>query len=145
VNSEDRESGPVPGTAFPTSPHHKKQVNCDLSGLIPSGSDSAAVSSQQVAWWEVHSYVAPLLEAVGSWPTVGTPAWCDLVDDDPRKLAALLDASRHWALRVETCQTAQIQASHAISAAADWSAIAYRFLGRAQFYAERPWLKRKVS
>jgi hypothetical protein len=80
--------------------------------------------SSAVSWCSVHEHVAPLLEAAGSWPMVGTPEWCDLDDDDPRKLAALLDAARHWALRLETCQQARAEASRDISAAADWPAIA---------------------
>jgi uncharacterized protein DUF2742 len=82
------------------------------------------MASRQVSWWSVHEHAAPLLEAVGSWPTVGTPEWCELDDTDPRKIAALFDAAQHWALRVETCQQSRAEASHAISAAEDWSAIA---------------------
>ena len=47
---------------------------------------------------------------------LGTPAWCSLANDDPRKWAALLDASEHWALRVDTCQEARCEASSDISA-----------------------------
>jgi hypothetical protein len=137
MSPTDRESGPIAEAAFPTSPHHKKQVNYDLSGLTPSGSGSAAVSSQQVNWWEVHSYVTPVLEAVGTWPMAGTPEWCELADDDPRKTAALFDAAQHWALRVETCQTAQCEASHSLSAAADWSGIATKALYRRIAYIPR--------
>lgn len=80
----------------------------------------------QVAWWEVHSWVQPYLDAAGSWPMAGTPEWVALPDDHPAKLAALLDGARHWALRVDTAQEAMAQASRAISAAAPWSAIARR-------------------
>jgi hypothetical protein len=78
-----------------------------------------SVASQQASWWDVHTYVSPTLAEVGCWPMVGTAAWCALPDDDPVKLAALLDAAQHWALRLETCQVAECEASHAISAAAD--------------------------
>jgi hypothetical protein len=81
----------------------------------------------------------------GVWPAAGTPAWCDLPDDDPAKLAALLDAAQHWALRVETCQQAQCEASHDISAAYDWGAIARRLRDEAEFYRQKPYLKRKAS
>ncbi len=60
------------------------------------------MGSAQVSWWDVHEFVAPLLEHVGSYPMAGTPEWCALPDYDPAKTAALLDAARHWALRVET-------------------------------------------
>ena len=98
--------------------------------------------NQQVSWWDVHEYVTARLEQVGPYPMAGTPAWCALPDDDPAKMVALYDAAQHWALRLETCQEAECEASHEISAAEDWSAIASQHLHRAQFYAERPWLKR---
>lgn len=96
--------------------------------------------SRQVSWWSVHEHVSPLLESAGSWPMAGTPEWCALSDDDPRKLAALLDAARHWALRVDTCQEARAQASRAISAALPWTEMANRLT------ASRPdsYIPRKV-
>jgi hypothetical protein len=106
---------------------------------------NARLSSQQVAWYEVHLFVASHLDAVGSWPMAGTPAWCSLDDSDPGKLAALLDGARHWALRVQTCQEAECEASHAISAAADWRAIAQRVKDRADFERRHPWLRRTAS
>jgi hypothetical protein len=60
-----------------------------------------AVESQQVSWWDVHTFVSPWLEVVGSWPTAGTPEWCALPDGDPAKIAALCDAAQHHALRIE--------------------------------------------
>jgi hypothetical protein len=96
-----------------------------------------AIGSRQVAWWEVHLFVLPWLEAVESWPMAGTPAWCELGDDDPRKWAALLDAARHWALRVETCQAALADASRAISEAADWAGIAREIRDRQNVYIRR--------
>src|SRR5271163_527081 len=90
---------------------------------------TATVSSQftgsrQVSWWEVHEFVTPRIAVAAPYPMAGTPAWCLLADDDPRKWAALLSAAEHWTLRVETCQTAECEASQAISAAADWGRIA---------------------
>lgn len=113
--------------------------------FIPAVSDLPDINSQQVSWWSVHEYVTPLLEQAGSWPTVGTPAWCALPDTDLRKQAALLDAARHWALRVETCQQAACEASHAISAAADWGAVGRRIRDHNEFYAARPWLRREIA
>lgn len=100
------------------------------------------LTSRQVDWWTVHEFVAPALSRAGSWPMAGTPAWCQLADDDPRKLAALLDAARHWALRVDTCQDESAQASRAISEADDWSAAARRLQDRADFIASHPWAAR---
>jgi hypothetical protein len=93
----------------------------------------------------VHEHVSSLLTSVGHWPMVGTPAWCELADDDPVKLAALFDAAQHWALRVETCQEAHCDASRAIAGALDWSALAREINVRADWYAARPWLRRAAS
>jgi hypothetical protein len=122
------EKGPGVNGA-PTTTERVDTANC--SGI------AAAVSSQQVAWWEVHTFVAPTLSEVGSWPTAGTPEWCSLQDDDPAKLAGLLDAAQHWALRVETAQQAQCEASRAVSAAADWSGIATETFWRRGAYIPR--------
>jgi hypothetical protein len=107
--------------------------------------DNTAAGSQQVSWWSVHEHVAPVLEQAGSWPAVGTPAWCALPDTDPRKLAALLDAARHWALRLETCQEQRCDASRQVSQTVDWSAVAREFHQRTEFYAARPWLRREIA
>lgn len=105
---------------------------------------AAPVTSRQVSWWSVHEFVTPLLDRAGSCPVVGTPSWCALDDDDPRKLAALLDAAQHWALRLETGQEALGDASRQIAGALDWSALAARYRTHAEFYAARPWLRRQV-
>lgn len=97
-----------------------------------------AVTSQQVSFWSVHECVAPLLAAVGSWPMLGSPAWCALDNTDPVKIAALFDAAQHWALRVETCQQADADASSDVSAAADWSAIAQQIYAHATCSARIP-------
>jgi hypothetical protein len=76
---------------------------------------------------------------------VGTPAWCLLADDDPAKTAALFDAARHWALRLETCQQARCEGSREIADAADWSVVAKQTFVRDCFFEARPWLKRVAS
>lgn len=96
-----------------------------------------AVSSQQVNWLTVHDYVAPLLRRTGDWPMAGSVEWCALDDGDPAKLAALLDAAQHWALRIETCQQARCEASRDVSAAADWRAVAEEIQRRRQVYIPR--------
>jgi len=103
------------------------------------------IYSSQVGWWAVHEHVSPLLELVGSWPLAGSPAWCALDDRDPVKKAALLDAARHWSLRLETCQASRCEASRDVAGRADWSALARHVRNDAAFYAERPWLKRVAS
>jgi Protein of unknown function (DUF2742) len=105
----------------------------------------SAVSSQAVSWWDVHEHVAPFLQAAESWPTVGTPAWCSLTNDDPRKMAALLDAAQHWALRMDSCQEARCEASRSVSSALDWPAVAQEIKDLREFYTKRPYLKRVAS
>lgn len=101
--------------------------------------------SRQVNWLTVHLFVQPYLDAVGSYPMAGSPAWRALPDSDPKRWAALLDASQHWALRVDTCQEAMAEASRDISAAADWSQVATEMVQYNSFYAARPWLRRVAS
>lgn len=116
-------------------------------GILTAAGDipvttAAAVSSQQVSWWSVHTFVEPVLARIGSWPMVGSPAWCALPDGDPGKIAAIFSAAEHHALRVETAQEAECEASSAISAAADWRGIAQQTKDRAEFRAEHPWVRR---
>lgn len=94
----------------------------------------STVESQQVSWWSVYEFVSAVLDQVNSYPMAGTPAWCSLAHDDPRKWAALLDASQHWALRVETCQEARAEASRAIAGAEDWRLVGR---GRGSGYIKR--------
>lgn len=85
-------------------------------------------TAKSVSWWDVLAYVMPTLEAVGEWPTVGTPAWCLLPDGEPVKLAAIYDAAQHWALRLECCQEARAQASRDIASSEDWNVAANRLV-----------------
>jgi hypothetical protein len=85
------------------------------------------------------------LIAVQDWPLLGSPQWCALADRDPAKLAAVLDGGQHWALRLETNQQARADASHEVSAAADWSAVAREIKQHNDFHAARPWLRRVVA
>ncbi len=104
-----------------TGPNTTDQVDTTESSGCRDGLPlPRLVSSQAVSWYSVHEYVEPCLTAAGDWPMVGTPAWCSLDDDDPRKLAALFDAAQHWALRLETCQEQRAEASKAVAGAANW-------------------------
>jgi hypothetical protein len=103
------------------------------------------LESQQVSFWDVHMFVQRYLDTTGHYPAAGTPAWCELSDGDRRKWAALLAAAEHHVLRVETAQEAFAEASRDICTAADWSNIAGAIRSRAEFYADRPWLKRRAS
>lgn len=100
-----------------------------------------APTSSNVNWWNVAEFVAPVLDRVGTWPLIGTIEWYELPDDAPAKIAAVFDAARHWALKVECNQRARDQAGEAISAAEDWSAVAQVNLRRAQWEREHPWAR----
>ena len=86
-----------------------------------------------------------ILKVLGihAYPAAGTPAWCGLDDCDPVKLAGVLDYGQHHALRVETAQEASCQASHAISGARDWAAVAKRVQDSAEWFATYPWMRRR--
>ncbi|SON62273.1 hypothetical protein MSIMFI_03798 [Mycobacterium simulans] len=103
------------------------------------------VGSQQVSWWSVHEFVAAVLNQVNDWPTLGTPAWCSLSHEDPRKWAAVLDGGQHHALRLELNQEAGADASKDIAGSVDWSRLSREIQQRNAFYAERPWLRRVPS
>jgi Protein of unknown function (DUF2742) len=103
------------------------------------------LDSQQVSWWSVREFIMPVLNQANGWPLLGTPAWCSLAHDDPRKWAALLDGAQHWAVRIDTCQEARAEASRAVSAAVDWPDVSRQILRHASFYAARPWLRRVVE
>lgn len=80
--------------------------------------------SRTVNWIPVHLFVTKLLAPINGWPLLGTLDWQDLEDDDPIKLAAVIDGGQHWALQLEMNQEALAEASKAVSASADWRAIA---------------------
>jgi hypothetical protein len=136
------------------APHHRDQPSTitTTSTLVsteaeinPNGYRRQATESPQVNWLTVRRFVAAVLNQVNDWPMLGTPAWCSLAHDDPRKWAALLDGAQHWALRVDSCQAAMTEASRDISVAADWPAIGRETRQRNEFYAARPWLRRAAS
>lgn len=102
----------------------------------------SAPVSQQVSWWAVHEFIAEVLKQANGWPLLGTPAWCSLAQDDPRKWAAVLDGGQHHALRLECNQEARAEAARAVADAADWAVISREVNQCNAFYAERPWLSR---
>jgi hypothetical protein len=142
MSPPERESRPggYSETASQTHPRQRDQVHIQSNGYRRQ-----ATESQQVSWWEVHEFVGAVLNQVNGWPTLGTPAWCSLTHDDPRKWAALLDGAQHWALRLDTCQEARAETSRDISAAADWPQVARNIQQHNDFYAEKPWLRRVAS
>lgn len=105
--------------------------------------------SRQVAWWPVHDYInrqrRHFVAQEVSAPPLGTPAWCSLPDDHPAKLSAVLNAAEAMAYSISAGQVAEAAAARVISAGADWTAIARAIRQRADFYAERPYLRRVVA
>lgn len=88
------------------------------------------MTDNQIDWFSVHEFVAPVLARTTSWPTPGTTAWQQLADDDPVKWCAVLDLGVQMALRLDTEQSeknkAMAEAAQQIAGAADWSAVAHR-------------------
>ncbi|UVO14249.1 DUF2742 domain-containing protein [Mycobacterium sp. SVM_VP21] len=98
------------------------------------------MTSRQVSWWPVHTFLeAALAQAnCGTLPLAGTPSWQALADDDPAKLLALADAGVHSVLRWEAAQEAQAEASKSIAAAEDWPSFARQIrAGRGGAYVPR--------
>jgi Protein of unknown function (DUF2742) len=105
------------------------------------------VYSQSVSWWETHQFLqAAIAQAsLGPIPAAGTPAWCELDDSDPRKLLALALDGEHQVLRKEVAQSAMADASRAVSAAADWPAVARGNLRRAHAVVSGAYIPRSAA
>ncbi|OBB35322.1 hypothetical protein A5755_21905 [Mycolicibacterium fortuitum] len=78
-------------------------------------------------------------------PLPGSPAWCGMADDDARKLLSLVLGGVREALTNDTHQTAMAEASQAISAAADWTAMARAQLRHARAVTSGAYIPRKAS
>jgi hypothetical protein len=103
-------------------------------------------STRTVDWWAVHLYRERMLRQFGvqTFPMVGTLAWEALADDHPAKLAAVVDAAQHWALRLDARQEAMADASRAVAAAVDWQTQARRTRDRTEFARANPWALRVI-
>ncbi|OBK12970.1 hypothetical protein A5637_20670 [Mycolicibacterium fortuitum] len=111
-------------------------------GGRPFGAGSPA--SRQVAWFEVYSFAARFavnhdLDLLASYEMIpGTPQWCQLADDDARKLMALVLGGVREALANDTRQEHIADAGKKICTAANWSALAQRIRnGRGDSYIPR--------
>lgn len=93
------------------------------------------IGSRTVDFWPVHEYVTARI-TVDTFPMAGTLAWINLPERHPQKIAAILDAAQHWALRVQLAQEALADASKDIADAADWKALS-RSLHRPDSYIPR--------
>ncbi|MDV7193253.1 DUF2742 domain-containing protein [Mycolicibacterium fortuitum] len=116
-------------------------------GGRPFGAGSPA--SRQVSWFEVYRYAERLAAShdvsLNHLPLPGTPAWCGMADSDARKLLALVLGGVREALANDTHQTAMAEASQAISAAADWTAMARAQLRHAHAVTSGAYIPRKAS
>ncbi|MDZ7884748.1 MAG: DUF2742 domain-containing protein [Mycobacterium sp.] len=101
---------------------------------------SDLIVTRAVDFYEVHRLVTPILDAIEPWPVAGTLTWQQLDDTDPTKWAAVLDIARYGTLHLQLRQEALTQASHDVSAAADWPAIA-----RALRADRGPYIPRKAT
>ncbi|MEN4399655.1 DUF2742 domain-containing protein [Mycolicibacterium conceptionense] len=90
--------------------------------------------SRQVSWFETFKFAERLATShdvgLNHLPLPGSPSWCGMADDDARKLLSMVLGGVREALTNDTHQTAMAEASQAISAAADWTALAQRIRNR---------------
>ncbi len=112
----------------------------DTEGIAQPNTKVASVylprlTSRVVDWWPVHEYVTDRITAE-TWPMAGTLDWQHLPERHPEKIAAILDAAQHWALRVQLAQEAMAEASQEISASEDWKALV-QSLDRGRAYIPR--------
>ena len=133
-----------PRASEPRGSHHQRPPSNRVPPILVVQTDAPAPVIPAGPWWTVHEFVAPSSQRPvrGRWSAPPNGALLD--DDDPRKIAAIFDSARHWALRIETCQEAYADAGSEISAAADWSRIAQYIRVEREFYAAHPWMKRVV-
>jgi hypothetical protein len=102
-----------------------------------------SIGSRQIAYLTVYELISPILGQPGLIP--GTPAWCELDDEDPEKWRAVLWAAVWWCVDHEARQEAMADAGREISSAADWSAVSRGIRSRTDLFNARPWLRRAVS
>lgn len=96
------------------------------------------MTSNQVTWTTVLAFVERRGIDPATVLTAGTPAWQALDEHHPDKLAAVLAAGVHHALRLDLNQEAVADASKAIAAAENWPAVAQRIRsGRGAAYIPR--------
>lgn len=95
----------------------------------------STIASREVSATATYLQIAPLL--VDDFPECGTPAWCNLPDEDPRWWAGLVFAALQQVLTQDIRQDAEHQASQAISTTIDWSDFALKSRAHRDVYLPR--------
>jgi hypothetical protein len=123
-------------------------INGEVTGLTWVGTIFVkSIASMQVSWWDCHVFMAEMVQQAncGPVPWPGTPAWCAIPDDDPRKLLALAGFGVYQAVSVDAWQDATAEAGSEISAGENWSAIARSNLQRYNALRSGAYIPRKAS
>ena len=108
------------------------------------------MTSTPITWEPVRDFAYRLLAGRTTSIIAGTPEWCALDDDDPRKTTALIAAGNRWVLEqsLDQIDLRRIAAKHAaieVATALDWTRVAKGIRDRDQWYRDNPDLRRKVS
>jgi hypothetical protein len=106
-----------------------------------------SIASMQVSWWDCHVFMTEMVKRTncGPVPWPGTPAWCAMADDDPRKLLALAGFGVYQALSVDAWQKATAEASSEISAGENWSQVARSNLRRTYAIRSGAYIPKKAT
>lgn len=107
------------------------------SRKVAPGRDAGGYpSSCQVSWFSVFGFAERWASGRGldlldhNLLIPGTPQWCDLPDDDARKLLALILGGVREALTHDVAQGHRAEAAQVIAESTNWSTQANRLRGR---------------
>lgn len=148
-NGPPSEVGPRPGYD-PRTEGTDSEIKVTTTGNVDSFnvSSSAAVSrytsSREIDFVAVAEFVANL-DSAEDLELPGSLAWCAWSDSDPRKLAACLRVVPWWAFDIAERLEAEAEASKAVAASTDWSAVAREIFALNSFRANHPEAKRVVA
>lgn len=120
----------------------------EVTGLTWAGTIFVkSIASMQISWWDCHAFMTEMVQQAncGPVPWPGTPAWCAIPDDDPRKLLALAGFGVYQAVSVDACQEASAEASSAVSKAENWAQVSRSKLQRHNAIRGGVYLPRKAS
>lgn len=103
-----------------------------------------------IAWDPVRDFTYRVLGGRTTTIIAGTPEWCALADDDPRKVTALIIAGSRWCLEEEIAELhsrwdAEKAAALEIAAARDWVAVARQIRDRDDALRSGAYIERKKA